>query len=261
MKRTHVLVVAAAALVVGGLAGAQLTSGAGESEPSAFVSMTPCRLLDTRPAFKIGPHATLGAGTTRVATVWGNNGQCTIPSSATAISMNVTAVEGTAGSFLTVWPSDAASRPGTSNLNWVPGAPPTPNKVDVALSSNGKVSIFNRFGTVNVIADIVGYYETVVAATGTVSAVEIVTATIDIEPNAVPPGANGQGIAQCPADTVAIAGGVENPTQVALNTRSSRPNPDGAANPTGWFGDVRSAQAGAADFESTVYAVCITLNP
>jgi hypothetical protein len=259
MKRSHALAVAAA-LLVGGLAGAQLTSGAGESQPSAFVSMTPCRLLDTRPANKIGVLTTFTESKTQAATVWGKNGQCTIPNTATGVAMNVTSVGGTKGSFLTVWPSDA-TRPGTSNLNWVPGAPPTPNKVDVALSYNGKVSMYNRFGNVDVIADIVGYYEPVVAAKGTVSAVKTVTQVLNVVANADPTtGANGQAIAQCPAGMVAIAGGVENPEQVALNTRSSRPNPDGAVNPTGWFGDVRSATPGAAGEQSTVYAVCITLN-
>ena len=178
MKKSYTLTVAAA-LVVASLAGAELTSGAGESEPSAFVSIDPCRLLDTRPATKIGPISTLGGSTTRTATVRGTNGQCFVPATATAVSMNVTAVDGTASSFLTVWPSDAASRPGTSNLNWVPGAPPTPNKVDVALSADGKVSLFNRFGTVNVIADIVGYYETVVAAQGGITEIQVVKQTIN----------------------------------------------------------------------------------
>ncbi|MEZ5251009.1 MAG: hypothetical protein R2713_17875 [Ilumatobacteraceae bacterium] len=42
--------------------------------------------------------------------VHGNNGNCSIPSSATAVAMNVTAVGGTATSFLTVWPADARGR-------------------------------------------------------------------------------------------------------------------------------------------------------
>ena len=258
MKRTHALVVAAA-LVVGGLAGAQMTSGAGESEPSAFVSMTPCRLLDTRPANKIGVLSTFTENKTQTATVRGTNGQCTIPSTATGVAMNVTTVGGTKGSYLTVWPSNA-TRPGTSNLNWVPGAPPTPNKVDVALSSTGKVSMYNRFGNVDVIADIVGFYQPVVAQKGTISAVRVIKKTVTIELNSTSTGANGQGIALCPAGTVAIAGGIENPVQVAMNVRSSRPDPADSDNPTGWFGDVRTADETAAGLTATVYAVCITLN-
>jgi hypothetical protein len=73
--------------------------------------------------------------------------------------MNVTAVGGTVGSFLTIWPSDVAPKPLASNLNWVPGSPPTPNKVDVKVSvADGKINLFNLTGTVFVLADVVGYY-------------------------------------------------------------------------------------------------------
>jgi hypothetical protein len=258
MKRSHAFAVATA-LLVGGLAGSQLTLGAGESEPSAFVSITPCRLLDTRPTSKVGSLTTLGANTVKTAKVTGTSGQCVIPNKATAVAMNVTAVDGSAASFLTIWPSDA-SRPTTSNLNWVPGAPPTPNKVDVALSSTGRISLFNRFGSVNVIADVVGYYEPIVATKGTISAVTVVKQTINIKLNGDETGANGQATAKCPNGTVAIAGGIENPIQVAMNVRSSRPDPDASPNPTGWYGDVRSASTDAAGRTATVYAVCITLN-
>ena len=259
MKRSHAFAVAAA-LLVGGLAGSQLTLGAGESEPSAFISITPCRLLDTRPTSKVGPLTTIGTNAIKTAKVTGTtSGQCAIPNKATAVAMNVTAVDGNAASFLTIWPSDA-KKPTTSNLNWVPGAPPTPNKVDVALSADGKISLFNRFGSVNVIADVVGYYEPIVATKGTISAVTVVKQTLAIELNGDGTGANGQAIAKCPNGTVAIAGGIENPLQVAMNVRSSRPNPEGTDNPTGWFGDVRTADETAAGKTATVYAVCITLN-
>jgi hypothetical protein len=90
--------------------------------------------------------------------VVGLNGNCNIPADASAVAMNVTAVGGTAGSFLTIWPSDVAPRPLASNLNWVPGSPPTPNKVDVKLSADGKINLFNLQGSVSVLADVVGYY-------------------------------------------------------------------------------------------------------
>lgn len=259
MKRTFSVAVAAA-LVVGAFTGAHFASGATTPVQSAFIPIVPCRLMDTRPAVRIGPNATLGPSTTRTMAVRGSNGQCTgIPTTATAVAMNVTAVRGTANSYLTVWPT-GVTLPGTSNLNWLAGATATPNKVDVGIGSNGKVSFFNRAGNVDVIADVTGYYEPVVAAKGTVSAVQIVRKTINVELNGDGTGANGNAVARCPAGMVAIAGGVENPLQVALNTRSSRPEPQSSPNPTGWFGDVRSSDPGAAGSTATVYAICITLN-
>lgn len=124
----------------------------------ALTTITPCRLLDTRPSpLTVGPRgAALGPGETYVATVGGTNGNCTLPTDLTGVVMNVTVVDGTAGSFLTVFPSDQP-RPLSSNLNWVAGQAATPNQVTANLSADGKISFYNLAGTVNVIADVVGY--------------------------------------------------------------------------------------------------------
>jgi hypothetical protein len=116
--------------------------------------------MDTRPESNIGPRSTpLGAGEIYEALVWGGNGSCTIPATATAVGMNVTFVNPTASGFLTVFPSGNPPVPWTSNLNWVAGQPPAPNAVTTQLSTNGKLGIYNNAGTVDVIADVVGYYE------------------------------------------------------------------------------------------------------
>ncbi len=150
---------AALAVAVGAGGGIAITNAAVSSgERDVFVPITPCRLLDTRAASQVGPRATpIGAGETYTQVVRGTNGNCTISPDAIAVAMNVTVVDGTAGSFLTVWPSDAA-KPLASSLNWQAGQAATPNKVDVRLSADGKVSFFNLGGTVNVIADVVGFY-------------------------------------------------------------------------------------------------------
>lgn len=125
---------------------------------ATFVSITPCRLVDTRPSSQIGPRGTpLGADETHEQQVTGTNGDCTIPTSASGVSMNVTAVNSTAPSFMTLFPFDAA-RPLASNLNYVARSLPTPNKVDVKLSTGGKISVYNLAGTVDLVADIAGYY-------------------------------------------------------------------------------------------------------
>jgi hypothetical protein len=91
-------------------------------------------------------------------TVHGTNGNCTIPAGALAIDANVTITAPTSDGFLTMFPADAPL-PNASNLNWSAGQAPTPNAVTVDLSADGKVNVFNERGTVNVIIDIVGYYE------------------------------------------------------------------------------------------------------
>lgn len=156
-RLTTVTAAVAATVLLGvGLQSASATISGGQR--ADFVPITPCRLFDTRPDTQVGPRGTpIGTGETYTQPVVGTNGDCTIPAAATAIAMNVTTVNGTSVSYLTVWPSDVA-RPTASNLNWLAGAPATPNKVDVKLSADGKVSIFNLSGTVDVIADVVGFY-------------------------------------------------------------------------------------------------------
>jgi hypothetical protein len=137
------------------------TAAPGDSD-TTYVPVTPCRLLDTRPGTlpASGKKTPLGPGVANIHTqqVTGNVGSCVgIPATATAVAMNVTAANATASSFLTVYPADKAL-PNASNLNWVAGQAPIPNKVDVRLSADGKIKMYTESGTVNVIADVVGYY-------------------------------------------------------------------------------------------------------
>ena len=48
----------------------------------------------------------------------------------------------------------------TSNLNWTASSSPTPNQVTVKLGGAlGDIKVYNDAGSVNVLADIVGYFE------------------------------------------------------------------------------------------------------
>jgi hypothetical protein len=153
----------AVAVGAGGMFVASADSGTATGA-SSFVPITPCRLMDTRGGSTVGTRAVpLAQQEAAVVDVTGTHGDCTIPSTAVAVSANVTVADGTAASFLTVWPSDAP-RPNASTNNWVADQPPTPNKVDAKLSAEGRLAVFNSTGTVNVIIDIVGYYEPVAAA-------------------------------------------------------------------------------------------------
>ena len=154
----HVGVVAAigvAGLVSVGLVRAEGPAGTA----SALVPIVPCRLIDTRAgADNVGPRSTPLTQTETVTfAVTGTNGNCIIPSTATGIATNATAVNPTAASYVTIFPADAP-RPTASNLNVIAGSPPTPNQVTVGLSADGKVSAYNNGGTLDLIIDVVGYY-------------------------------------------------------------------------------------------------------
>jgi hypothetical protein len=114
-----------------------------------YVATSPVRLLDTRQS-----SSALGAGQSLTLQVAGTDG---VPASGVEGAVfNVTVTGGTAGSFLTVYPG--SSEPAVSDLNWT-AAETIPNLVVVALSSSGAVTISNAAGSVNVIVDLEGWYQ------------------------------------------------------------------------------------------------------
>lgn len=128
---------------------------------NVYVAIAPCRLIDTRPApDNVGPRATpIGDGETLTIAGTGDvAGPCNIPAGISAIETNVTAVGATTSTFLTFFASDV-TRPTASNLNPAPGQPPTPNSVTINLPAAGTFNLYNHDGTVDVIIDIVGYYD------------------------------------------------------------------------------------------------------
>lgn len=116
-----------------------------------YHQLAPTRLLDTR--IGVGaPKAKLGAGGTVNLTVGGVAG---IPATATAVIMNITAVNPTEASFLTAY-AGGTTLPTVSNVNFTPRET-IPNLAIVPVN-NGVVSIFNHVGTVDVLGDVQGYF-------------------------------------------------------------------------------------------------------
>ncbi len=114
-----------------------------------FNPVVPTRILDTRSAFSspVGPNSTI---TLPVA------GDGVVPpSGAAAVVLNVTVTRPSAPSYLTVFPT--GTRPLASNLNFAAGQT-VPNRVIVPLGTNGSISFYNAFGSVDVIADVSGWF-------------------------------------------------------------------------------------------------------
>ncbi|MHB8488346.1 MAG: IPT/TIG domain-containing protein [Candidatus Dormibacteria bacterium] len=124
---------------------------------SNYNAMTPFRILDTR-----SNRSALGPGVTRILQVTGV-GLTPVPSTAVAVVLNVTAVDGTASSLLSLYPT-GTPQPSTSSLNFRAGTV-TPNLVTVTLGTGGAVSILNALGTVDVLADVEGYFAPPVSST------------------------------------------------------------------------------------------------
>jgi WD40-like Beta Propeller Repeat len=127
-----------------------------DGEHNRFVPLTPARILDTRPDQQIGfTGSKPGPDAVVQLQVLGRGG---VPNDADikAVVLNVTAVDSTAGGFVTAWPAGKA-RPLASNLNVELAGQNRPNLVTVGVGTGGLVSLFTNGGT-HLVADVAGYY-------------------------------------------------------------------------------------------------------
>jgi hypothetical protein len=72
------------------------------------------------------------------------------------VVLNVTATNPTASSYVTVYP-DGTTRPVASNLNFTPGET-IPNLVVVPVGADGEIDFYNNSGSVDLVADVAGYF-------------------------------------------------------------------------------------------------------
>lgn len=124
------------------------------TQPGAFVSVDPVRLLDTREG-NGAPQSAVARSATVGLQVAGRGG---VPASGVAaVVSNITATQPAASGHLTVYPSGTA-QPNASNLNFTTGQT-IPNLTTVKIGADGKIALTNNSGgSVHLIADIAGYY-------------------------------------------------------------------------------------------------------
>jgi hypothetical protein len=122
-----------------------------------FFTLTPCRLVDTRnPDGPLGGPA-LVAGAVRTFVL---AGQCGIPVTAKALSINVTVTDPTAGGFLTVYPGGTPLPPLASTINYNFGITRA-NNADIMLGASGDLSVYcgQAGGTAHLVLDVNGFFE------------------------------------------------------------------------------------------------------
>lgn len=148
--------------LLGGLSVSTAGASVGTGTRTTYVPITPCRLADTRPApSTIGPRSSpLGQNDTHTLEAFPPAGPCPIPTTATVLQLNITAIDATMVTYLTVYPSNVP-RPNASSLNPRAGQGAVPNAVTTGVSPEGRFSVFNESGSVNVIIDVVGYFDDV----------------------------------------------------------------------------------------------------
>ncbi|NMM24950.1 MAG: M4 family metallopeptidase [Phycicoccus sp.] len=196
-----------------------------ETCETPFIPLNPTRVLDTRNGTGAA-RAKVGPGGQVTLTIPG------LPAGTAAVALNVTATNPSAASYLTVYPAGQA-RPTASNLNFVT-AQTIPNLVIVRVGAGNKVTFFNAAGTVDIIADLAGYY--VFGAGAEYSAVS---------PTRVMDTRNGTGAARAKVGpggqvTLTVPGLPAGTTAVVLNVTATNPSaasyltvyPAGQARPT-----------------------------
>ena len=127
-----------------------------QSGPFQYYPLTPCRVVDTRGANGTNSGPVFGSNTTRNFQM---RGYCGVPTSAKAVSLNVTVTQATQPSYLTVWPS-GLTQPIVSMINFEATDPALANGIIVGVSANTlDLSVYNSSGNVHVIIDVTGYFQ------------------------------------------------------------------------------------------------------
>ena len=117
-----------------------------------FVPVSPQRIVDSRFGIGTGVNGPLGQQQTIDVSVAGVS---PVAPNATAAIVNVTSVNSTLPSFITVWPT-GGTKPTASTVNPRPGLP-VPNLAYLKLGTSGHLSIFNNTGSTDYIVDVFGY--------------------------------------------------------------------------------------------------------
>ena len=164
-------VLVASVIGVGGLAVVRATSGS--SSASSYVPVTPVRVLDTRSDLGLAAVTDGVAGTLKVtgsiptATSTGVVNAVVVPAGATAVVLNVTAVNPTSGGYVSLRPGDAIGAPTVSTLNVTAGGT-FPNGATITIPTTGahagEIQVWyeaegTTVGSTELLIDIAGYYE------------------------------------------------------------------------------------------------------
>jgi hypothetical protein len=120
-----------------------------------FVGIPPCRIVDTRGNGFSGAYGPPGL-TAGVARDFVLTGQCGLPATAEAVSLNVTVVNSSGPGFILIYPQGGA-QPTVSTLNYVAGQT-VANAAIAPLGASGGITVVAGVSGTQLIIDTNGYY-------------------------------------------------------------------------------------------------------
>ena len=159
---------AACAVTLGGGTFGIVQASVSSGDRAVYVPITPVRVLDTRSDVGV---ATIQDATPALLTVTGSiattsGQQNVVPTGASSVVINVTAINPTSDGFVSLRPGDATGAPAVSTLNVTVGGT-FPNGATITLptsgGSAGQIQIWYEAyaatgGTTDLLIDVVGYY-------------------------------------------------------------------------------------------------------
>jgi RHS repeat-associated protein len=120
---------------------------------SIYVTGTPTRRYDTRPASGVPGAGTGPMSGTRTVAISGGGGP--VPDGSEAVTINVTVTGATAAGTVTLWATGA--KPGTANVHYVAGQTVS-NAAVVPLDALGRIQVNVTGGATHVVVDVAGYF-------------------------------------------------------------------------------------------------------
>jgi hypothetical protein len=144
--------------------GSSSASVASAASASRLVTVTPTRILDSRPGAvpDDGVNGVVPAAGLINVQVTGRGG---VPQTGvTAVVLNVTVIEASGVGFVQVFPTGVGTVGASSNLNIEYVGQIIPNQVTVPVGNNGQISIYMQGGG-DIAADVFGYFTPAASAT------------------------------------------------------------------------------------------------
>ncbi|MGZ6793652.1 MAG: hypothetical protein ACXVFV_11905, partial [Mycobacteriales bacterium] len=121
------------------------------SAPSYFHALSPSRVMDTRNGTGVSQHKVCKGCVVSL-----HLAGTKVPSTATAVTLELTAVKPSASTYISAYPAGTSKT--TSSINLATGTIAS-NQVIVKIGSGGSVWFYNYNGAVDLVADLAGYYD------------------------------------------------------------------------------------------------------
>lgn len=117
---------------------------------ASFFLIAPCRILDTRGGSPVPANGVMNLVVT---------GKCGVPSGATSLAVNVTAVSPPGGGLVTLYPGPANTvKPVVSTINYSAGRT-LANNARITIGLDGSINIFNAGSPLDFLIDVSGYFK------------------------------------------------------------------------------------------------------